>query len=154
MWSSLLNPKPDIFHQINGYLFTASGLRTTHRLGVPTVVTDTDFWFLCPRIQMIRSNGKISQPPIQPTNCVRCLAEERRSYRYLRLIEQGFRANAPPVEEEPVPKKVSSCFRSEADAQAFCQIRGYLSTARKNGQRVLDSLRLALLGSPYVPPFI
>lgn len=87
--SFLLNPKPDIFHQISGYLITASGLRTAHRLGIPTVVTLTDFWFLCPRIQMIRSDGEISQLPIQPSKCVRCLAEEKRSHRWLGRIFPG-----------------------------------------------------------------
>jgi transposase len=47
--------------------------------------------------------------------------------------------------------KVSNGFRTLRGAQTFLAIRGYISTVRKNGLRVLPALRDALLGDPWMP---
>ena len=48
-------------------------------------------------------------------------------------------------------QKVSGTFRTDTGAEMFCQIRGYISTARKNGQRAIAALNAALAGTPFIP---
>ena len=48
-------------------------------------------------------------------------------------------------------QKISGTFRSFDALVNFCRIRGYVSTARKNGVNALDSLQRVFLGTPFVP---
>lgn len=50
-----------------------------------------------------------------------------------------------------VKQKVSGAFRTITGAETFCEIRGYISTARKNGQRAIVALQAALAGTPFIP---
>ena len=47
-----------------------------------------------------------------------------------------------------VQQKVSGCFRSERGARMFCAIRSYLSTTRKHGLNLMDSIKSAFAGHP------
>jgi len=48
-------------------------------------------------------------------------------------------------------QKISGTFRTVAGAETFCQIRSYISTARKNGQQAIAALQAALAGTPFIP---
>jgi len=50
-----------------------------------------------------------------------------------------------------VQQKISGAFRSEDGAKSFCRTRGYISTAKKNDQNVLDALEKVFLGKPIMP---
>ncbi|MBN1511318.1 MAG: IS66 family transposase [Phycisphaerae bacterium] len=48
-------------------------------------------------------------------------------------------------------QKISGTFRSFDALVNFCRIRGYVSTARKNGLNALDALQRVFIGNPFVP---
>ena len=50
-----------------------------------------------------------------------------------------------------VQQKVSGCFRSNNGAKAFCRIRGYISTIKKQGRNVLAALSSSFTGQPISP---
>ena len=52
-----------------------------------------------------------------------------------------------------VQQKISGMFRTEDGAKAFCRIRSYISTARKNAIGAMDALTRLFNGSPFIPDF-
>jgi transposase len=50
-----------------------------------------------------------------------------------------------------VKLKVSGCFRSDQGARDFCRIRGYISTAKKQGWGLLEAIKSVFLGTPLQP---
>jgi glycosyltransferase involved in cell wall biosynthesis len=78
--------KPDIFHLISGYLMSGSPIWSAYAHAIPSVVSLEDFWFLCPRITLLRSDGKLSTIPIDPFVCANCLAGEKRRFKIINQV--------------------------------------------------------------------
>lgn len=50
-----------------------------------------------------------------------------------------------------VKQKISGTFRSREGGDAFCRIRGYISTACKNTISAFDAIVMAFNGNPFIP---
>jgi len=50
-----------------------------------------------------------------------------------------------------VKQKISGCFRTEKGAVEFCRLRGYVSTMKKQGQDVMETIRSVFAGRVLMP---
>ena len=48
-------------------------------------------------------------------------------------------------------QKISGCFRNPEYGKMYCRIRSYIDTVQKNGLPILESLKNALMGRPFIP---
>src|SRR5215204_2064059 len=50
-----------------------------------------------------------------------------------------------------VKQKISGCFRTQTGAEEFCRLRSYVSTMKKQGRGVMETIRSLLIGAPIMP---
>jgi glycosyltransferase involved in cell wall biosynthesis len=68
--------KPDVVHFIHLYRLSTTAIDACRELAIPTVFTATDFWFICPLIQMRLPDGSLcGGPNWVASNCVRHMAQ-------------------------------------------------------------------------------
>ena len=71
--SILHEVKPALVHFTHAMKISGSVMEACSSLGIPFVVTLTDFWFICPRHTLLKWNNKLCGGPKNKTYCARCM---------------------------------------------------------------------------------
>ena len=78
--------KPDLIHVTSCETLSASVLKVAKDARVPLVLTLTDFWFLCPRMNLLKSNGSNCSGITTARQCLRCQLAKGKIYRGLKRL--------------------------------------------------------------------
>jgi len=73
--------RPDLVHINSCYLLSANTVAVVKEQDLPLIVTLHDFWFVCPRITLLKPTGALCRVPKDVAECAWCLATEKRRFR-------------------------------------------------------------------------
>lgn len=79
--SLLTAQKFDLIHLISGYMMGGQVVNIAKEFNVPVIVTLTEYWFMCARLNLIQANGALCSGPESDEKCMRCLKEDQRRFR-------------------------------------------------------------------------
>ncbi len=90
--------RPDVVHLVNPGHVGAGLLETCQSLGIPSVVTVVDFWWLCPKHTLWHSAQRNCAGEVSWRECLACIAAEReQSWRRLLSFVPGVRTVVLPL---------------------------------------------------------
>ncbi len=152
--------QPDIVHLHSGYLIGIGAVRAAHAQGIPTVVTLHDYWFLCPRITLLRGDGSLCpQPPTDPAECAWCLHLDQRRYRWPARFSAGLAgkvwiALAGQTERTEQQARRDTLRAALAQADLVTSPSQFLANLFKEWHIPVQTIRLGLPREPFasVPP--
>jgi glycosyltransferase involved in cell wall biosynthesis len=78
--------QPDIVHITSCYSLSGSVVPAVKSQNLKIVLSATDFWFLCSRNTILKSDLTLCSGPFDPWQCAKCLMEGTRIYEQLRKI--------------------------------------------------------------------
>jgi len=85
--------RPDVVHFQHCLHLSVSLVSRARQRGIPAFVTLHDYWFVCPKVQLIRPNRRVCETRQPGLVCIECSSSQTRK---VRLARWAFRL-APPL---------------------------------------------------------
>lgn len=82
----LAEVQPDLVHVTSCNTLSASMLRAVKQARLPLVVTLTDFWFICPRVTLLRGDNTNCDGRVTEWDCLECLLSDAKIYRWSKQV--------------------------------------------------------------------
>lgn len=71
----------DVLHVVSGYLLGGQVIHAAKEFGLPVVLTLTEFWFMCFRLNLLTAINEMCVGPESDDKCARCVLESQRRFR-------------------------------------------------------------------------
>ncbi len=94
--------EPDIVHFTHNALLSTSLIDSAGQLGLPIMLTLTDFWYICPSMQLIRGDGEPCKGPEDDLRCIDCYylaSGSDRTAPLRRLLPERLRKKAEEIRD-------------------------------------------------------
>lgn len=78
--------KFDLVHVTSCETLSASVIQVVKRMDLPLVLSLTDFWFLCPRINLLHGDGTNCNGQTTPETCISCMMLDNQIYQNVKKI--------------------------------------------------------------------
>lgn len=115
-------------------------------------ILDNGFEINPPPEKIPGKKGKVKQtPPKNLLDRLRDYKDETLRFMYDLRVPFDNNQSERDVRMIKVKLKVSGTFRTDEGADAFCAIRGYISTAKKNGINIIEAIKGVFNGTPFIP---
>ncbi|MHA2403329.1 MAG: glycosyltransferase family 4 protein [Candidatus Kariarchaeaceae archaeon] len=77
---------PDIVHITSCYTLTASIIQLINDFSLPIVLTLTDYWFICPKHTLLRSDNTLCDGRTTNQECLDCMLSGNQTYRSMKPL--------------------------------------------------------------------
>jgi glycosyltransferase involved in cell wall biosynthesis len=137
----LREARPDVIHVTSPYLLSAAVPLVATQMGIPTVLTLFDFWYLCPLMTLLRPDGHVCAEPVPAGRCVWCQLSVKRRFRAPDQVLDG-RLGDLFTSAAGVPA-LAAGMGIEPDLAAMEERRAYV-------KKVLESVDVVIHNSEFV----